>query len=366
MIGGIGHLMPPAPSILTDRKPHAVTLLRDLIHLSPPNRDHHPALRCAIGISVPLLVVLLLGRLDLAIFATFGAFAGIYGRNEPHRRRLTTQVRGGGLMFAFILAGALAASSDVGPWSLVLLTSAVAGLGTFVAGLFRLRPVGSLFHIFAFAGIASLPGQPPLGQALLTSLATVAFALLLGQAGNLWPTHRTGWTTEPLMPLSAHHRRALIRESVLYVVAAGLAGTAATTLGIGHTYWAMVAAVVPLVGQTARARATRGLQRILGTFAGLLLTAMILLPGLSGWQLIPVIALSQFAVELFVLRQYALAQVFITPLALVSMQLAHPTDPGTLLVDRALETTIGACVGIALVLSLHLRQQLIQGRRPAA
>ncbi|KNC13839.1 hypothetical protein AC792_15650 [Arthrobacter sp. RIT-PI-e] len=334
-----------------------MTLLRDLVHLAPSDNDHHPALRCAIGITVPLLVVLLLGRLGLAIFATFGAFAGIYGRNEPHRQRLATQARGGGLMFAFILAAALAARSDLGPWSLVVLTSAVAGLGTFGAGMFRLRPAGSLFHIFAFAAIASLPAQPPLEQAALTALSTVAFALLLGQLGNLWPAHRTGWDRAPLMPLAPQHRTALLRESILYAVAAGTAGSAATLLGIGHTYWAMVAAVVPLVGQTARARVTRGLQRVLGTFAGLLVTALMLLPGLSGWQLIPVIALAQFAVELFVLRQYALAQVFITPLALLSTELAHHTDPRVLLVDRAVETVVGAFVGIALVLVLHLWQR---------
>lgn len=348
-----------------DRKPYIVTLLRDLVHLAPPNRDHYPALRCAIGISVPLLLVMLLGRIDLAIFATFGAFAGIYGRNEPHRQRLATQARGGGLMFFFILAGALAARADIGPWTLVLLASAVAGLGAYLAGLFRLRPPGSLFHIFAFAAITSLPSQPPLGEAVLTALATVVFALLLGQTGNLLPAHHTGWAAAPPTPLTTQHRAALLRESALYVVAAGVAGVLATALGIGHTYWAMVAAVVPLVGQSARARTTRGLQRILGTFVGLLLTALILLPGLSGWQLVPVIALSQFAVELFILRQYALAQVFITPLALVSTELAHHTDPRQLLLDRGLETVIGACVGIGLVLALHFWQQNTRPRRAA-
>lgn len=349
--------MPAAPSIPSPESPQPVSLLRDLVHIHPSSGDHHPALRCAVGVGVPLLVVLLLGRLDLAVFATFGAFAGIYGRNEPHRRRLATQVRGGGLMLAVILAATLTARVDIGPWGLVLLTSAVAGLGTFGAGIFRLRPGGSLFHIFAFAAIASVPGQPPLWQGLATAVATVAFALLLGQAGNLWPRHRTQWTKPEADRLSTLHVAALGWEAALYVVAALLAGSAATALGLGHTYWAMVAATVPLVGQSVRARATRGLQRILGTFAGLALTALILLPGLAAWQLVIVIAVAQFAAEMFILRQYALAQAFVTPLALVSTQLAHPADPVGLLTDRAVETLIGAVVGIALVLALHARQQ---------
>jgi uncharacterized membrane protein YccC len=354
------HPMPAAPSNPPTESPQSVTLLRDLLSIAPSADDHHPALRCAAGVGIPLLVVLVLGRLDLAVFAMFGAFAGIYGRNEPHRQRLATQVRGGGLMLVVILAAALTARADVGPRELVLLTSAVAGIGTFAAGLFRLRPGGSLFHIFAFAAIASVPQQPPLEQGLATAVAAVAFAVLLGLSGFLSPRHRTGWGRPATGRPTARHLAALARESVLYVVAALLAGSAATALGFGHTYWAMVAATVPLVGQSARARVNRGLQRILGTCAGVVLTALILLPGLAAWQLVLVIAVAQFAAEMFILRQYALAQAFVTPLALVSTELAHPSDPAALLADRTVETLVGAFVGIALVLALHLRQRTVR------
>lgn len=260
-------------------------------------------------------------------------------------------------MFAVIVAAGATTGAGVGPWSLVLLAGLVAGIGTFAAGVFRLRPGGSLFHIFAFAAIASIPVHLPLWQGLVTSAATVAFAVLLGQAGLLLPGRRTAWQRLPVDRLTRRHLRALGKESVLYVVAALIAGSVATLLGVGHAYWAMVAATVPLVGQTARARVTRGLQRVVGTFAGLVLTALILLPDLPAWQLVAVIAVAQFVAEMFILRQYALAQVFVTPLALVSIQLAHPTDPVVLLADRAFETVIGAVVGIALVLALHARQR---------
>lgn len=56
------------------------------------NKDHHPALRCAVGVFVPLFMLVLLGRLDLAIFASFGAFTGIYGRREPHGIRFAQRM----------------------------------------------------------------------------------------------------------------------------------------------------------------------------------------------------------------------------------------------------------------------------------
>ena len=64
-----------------------------------------------------------------------------------------------------------------------------------------------------------------------------------------------------------------------------------------------------------------------------------------------VIAACQFGAEMFIARQYMLAQVFVTPLALISTLLVAPVPAGTLLRDRFLETVIGAAVGVAVVLA---------------
>jgi hypothetical protein len=62
-----------------------------------------------------------------------------------------------------------------------------------------------------------------------------------------------------------------------------------------------------------------------------------------------VIAACQFGAELFIARQYFVAQVFVTPLALFATLLAAPVDPSLLLRDRIVETVIGAAVGVAVV-----------------
>ena len=66
-----------------------------------------------------------------------------------------------------------------------------------------------------------------------------------------------------------------------------------------------------------------------------------------------VVIVLQFLVELFVTRHYALAQTFVTPLALLMTEMAVPENPWTLMTDRAIETVIGAGVGMALVILLH-------------
>jgi uncharacterized membrane protein YccC len=64
-----------------------------------------------------------------------------------------------------------------------------------------------------------------------------------------------------------------------------------------------------------------------------------------------VIAACQFGAEMFIARQYVLAQIFVTPLALISTLLVIPSSPVTLLRDRIFETVIGAAVGVAVVLA---------------
>ncbi|HAP90341.1 MAG TPA: FUSC family protein [Arthrobacter bacterium] len=338
-------------------------ILAGMFSIGPGNKDLHPALRCAVGVFVPLITLVLLGRLDLAIFASFGAFTGIYGRGEHHGSRFFLQLRAGLLMLLIILLASLAAraggawglneTSTV--WLLVLATTLVAGGCSVAISWLRLRPAGSLFHIFSFAAIASIPNQPPLWEGMLVAVLTTAFCLLIGFSARVLPSHRTPWVRPRPLRRTPDERRAAWLEGLGYLVAAGLAGSLATLaghwLGFGHNYWAMVAAVVPLVGHSTVHRVRRGVQRIIGTVLGLALLAGILLVGLAPLQTVLVIALCQFGAELFIARQYVLAQLFVTPLALISTLLVVPASPTILLRDRIIETVIGAAVGIAVVLA---------------
>jgi uncharacterized membrane protein YccC len=126
-----------------------------------------------------------------------------------------------------------------------------------------------------------------------------------------------------------------------------VSGVVATSTGIGRPYWAMVSAVVPLVARDLTGQLTRGLHRVIGTGLGLLVAAALFELGLGGLSLVLVVALLQAAAELFVGRNYALALVFVTPLALLMVHLVLPVPTSELLADRGVETVIGVVVGIA-------------------
>ena len=93
--------------------------------------------------------------------------------------------------------------------------------------------------------------------------------------------------------------------------------------------------------------------RVVGTLAGVLLAAAFLAAHLPVVALIAVIGLLQFATELTVGRNYGLAVLFLTPLALIMGTLAQPVSTAALLHDRAIETVLGAAVGSVVSLAAH-------------
>lgn len=111
---------------------------------------------------------------------------------------------------------------------------------------------------------------------------------------------------------------ALSRTVVLRVgVAALVAGWLGAQFHLERSYWAVAAAVLMLhQGFDWNRTLVRSFERLLGTWVGLLLGGAIILLYPQGiWLALAVMGL-QFAVEMLVVRNYALAVVFITSAAL--------------------------------------------------
>jgi uncharacterized membrane protein YccC len=135
---------------------------------------------------------------------------------------------------------------------------------------------------------------------------------------------------------------------VRLVIACALAVAVSAPLGVHRTYWVLLTVIAILQnGRRLRLTALRGIHRVLGTLIGLGLFALILQLRPSGLWLALLLAVLQFIVELVVVRNYGLALVFITPLALIIAAQGDPGDVGTITLIRVEDTLLGA--GIALV-----------------
>jgi len=299
------------------------------------------ALRAAVSVLVPLLVLDAVGRLDWAIFATFGAFTSLYGRERVGPARLELQGRLALYLTVAVGLGTLVGTAPERAWIAVPAAATVAALGSFASDAEGWHPPGPLFLVFAFAACAAIPSSvADLPTALGVAGGSAAFAVVVGNVGA-W------WRREPGEPTQRPSYVASLRWHVLPCsLGVFVAGTVATTADIGRPYWAMVSAVVPLVAPDFGHQVVRGLHRVVGTLAGLVVAGALLALELEGLAVILVVAALQAVAELLVGRNYALALVFITPLALLMVHLAVPTPTSDLLADRGIETVIGVGAGL--------------------
>lgn len=330
---------------------------RELLKVGPHAEAHWVALRTGIAVAVPLTVLTATGRTQWAVYAAFGAFAAVYGRGSGYRRRAHMQVAAAITLTVAVVGGAavsaLLGTGGSARWAVVGASALVAVAGSLVGDAVGWRPAGPLFAVFAVATCASVPAAPAdIAAAALVAGCSAAFAVLVGLSGALSARRRArGRLPSPPSGLRLLVDEPAVRRHALrYAVAVLVAGSVATLVGIGHPAWAMVAAVAPLSVSDTPGQVLRAAHRVAGTAAGLLVAAVLLSLGLTGGVLVLVVVLLQVVTEMLVVRNYGLAMLTITPLALLMNTLAGTASAGALIGDRAIETAIGAAVGCAVAL----------------
>ncbi|KAA5830691.1 FUSC family protein [Saccharopolyspora hirsuta] len=333
------------------------TQVRPLVRLGPAENDHRHACRVAAGLFVPGLALLVAGRPDLIIYAVFGSFAGMYGRAESDRLRIVHQAQAGAVLVSGVGAGVLLASAHAAPWVLVATEVGCASAWSLLSDRLGLRPAGPFFGIFALGATATVPaGRVAPWAAVSICAATVLFCLLVSCASALRSRERSGRREVERGPGALVH-------AARYAVAVSAAGAGGLLLGVEHANWAMASAAVPLAAIGIRHRTApgihgvvhRGIHRVLGTFAGLAVTAALLLPQLPDTALAVIVVALLFPTELFMARHYGLALGFFTPLIMLMTALAAPAEPLALLRDRAIDTLIGVAAGIAAAIVIRRR-----------
>lgn len=236
--------------------------------------------------------------------------------------------------------------------------------------LHRLRGLARELHLlFAEAMSAAAKQEPP------DPAAADRARRLAAQAQD--PPDTVGVASEYDIPLGRPRPAESLREairpgsmSMLVVarvgIAALIAGFIAAELGLEHSYWAIAAAVLMLHQGFDWIRTwQKSLERTAGTWIGLVIAAVILSAHPRGLWLVATIMVLQFTIEMFVVRSYAIAVVFITPAGLtIATGGQDVADVGELLIARGIDTVIGCAVALAVYLLTMPRR--VETRIPAA
>ncbi|HEY5319402.1 MAG TPA: FUSC family protein [Galbitalea sp.] len=328
------------------------------------------AVQAALAMGLPVAIFAALGQPQLGLMASTGGFTALYlaGRSRRERARLLPLIAAGLLASASL--GVLSSGSLLASFAclfLLVVASAIVTLG------FGVGPPGSLFFMLLAGVSIRLTAPKALGGDELSGVLVVgmiavgcAIAYLLVLVPLAIPSVRKRDT-------ALHSERIRMRfrfdEDTRVIVfrvtlASAVAILVAAPLGVHRVYWVLLTVIAILQnGRRLRLTALRGIHRVLGTLVGVGLFALVLLAHPEGLLLALLLAVLQFIVELVVIRNYGLALVFITPLALIIAAQGQPADVGGVVVTRLLDTLLGAGIAMAVLLvALVVRYP----RRPAS
>lgn len=362
-VGDNGGVTDAHPSFRDRVRAEARLVGESLLSFGPSAGRRWPlALQAGLAMAVPVVLLAVLGHSDIALFAATGAFTVIYGGwlRPAERARFAPLVAAS--LFACAALGVLAAAGGVGfvlTGVFVLTIGAVA-----LTGWISLGPPGPVFAVLVFGLSAHVTavedGVRAADPALYLSVVAgaLAFACLLVAAPLVLPRYRR----EPVRPLGAIFpprwgavARAMTTRAVIVAVV-GVA--AAAVVDPDRSYW-IVCAGLAVIGSPLgrRAAATRGIHRMVGTLVGAgVYLALALIP-FPVWALGLLLGAFQMLIELIIVRHYALALVFITPLVLLIIGSASADAASfTLALERVLDTIVGAVVGTAAALAVRLRK----------
>ncbi|WP_186307660.1 FUSC family protein [Microbacterium sp. 1.5R] len=307
------------------------------------------AIQAALGIAVPIAVMTALGQPSLGYIAASGAFTVLFAGSAPtvDRARVLPFVAAG-----LIASAALGVALSASAW-LVSVGVVVVAVGSAALSFgFRLGPPGPLFFVLVFGLSAHVAATSPVAPLvyLLALTAGCAFSYAVAMTPLLLPRARAAAARplRDLLPgpsLDLDSRLLLLRVAIVAVLGVLLGLVVDPT----RSYW-IVGSAVAVIGIAAARRAAmqRGLHRMLGTVVGAGVYALLTLLHPSGLWLALLLGILQFAIELVVVRHYALALVFITPLVLL-LTGAATGDIGSLGVagERIVDTVVGAVLGAA-------------------
>ncbi|MFK0402081.1 FUSC family protein [Microbacterium sp. NPDC090225] len=307
------------------------------------------ALQAAIGIAAPIAVMTVLGQAPLGYVAASGAFTVLYAGSAPvvDRARVLPIVAVSLLLSAAL--GILVAGNTL------VVSIGVVVVATVSAALafgFRLGPPGPLFFVLLYGLSAHVVASGAIAPFVyLVALAGgCVFSYLVALAPLALPRIRR-IRARPLRELlpgpawNADSRMLLLRVVIVAIVGVLLG----LVVDPERTYW-IVGSAVAVIGVAAARRAAfqRGLHRMLGTVVGAGVYILLALLHPAGIWLALLLGLLQFSIELVVVRHYALALVFITPLVLL-LTGAATGSIGSLDVagERIVDTIVGAVLGAA-------------------
>jgi Fusaric acid resistance protein-like len=252
--------------------------------------------------------------------------------------------------FAMAISYASGLVGSIIPTAAALLLGCVAAGASLFCKTQALVPPGPLPMVIAAAiGAFSAADTSSAAQALGYFIVGCIWSCAISGAYIVCISRNRTLFTRPVLPGSA------VIESILTGLFVGLSLEVAALLDLQKPYWVPITCAAVMQGFTLRASVSRNVHRMVGTIMGAGLTWLLVPVLANAWSVVAAVTILTFLVEMTVLRNYAFAALFFTPLGLLLAESGSSglAGPGGLIGARLVDTFVGALIGLFGAICLH-------------
>jgi hypothetical protein len=318
--------------------------MSSLFKFSSTNRQWHLPIVAGLTVGVPMILGWYLDSIDAGKLASLAGLSILYLQSDKLAERMILLMTCCfGIMVSYTIGLFFSFSPVVAPVALGVLSF---GVHYSLHKLQLTRPPGNFFFIMLASTAICTPFQPAgipekIGYVAMGTILTCGIGLIY----SLLTLKATEGAENKVYHKSAYTN---IVESLIFglVMAASLA--VAFSLNIENPYWIPISCLAVMQGSSSKHIWIRGTQRIIGTLIGLGITWLIVSANPTPLVMVISITLLQMIVEFFVVRNYAIAVVFITILTIFlsesGRQLTQHTNQ--IFVARMIDIIIGSTMGI--------------------
>ncbi|ESU29224.1 hypothetical protein FLJC2902T_06180 [Flavobacterium limnosediminis JC2902] len=322
-----------------------------LFQFKKSERTWHVPFLASLCVGIPLFIGYYLGKSTYGITACIGGLVFLYLPSSSLARRMVTILA---CSFGFVFAFTIGVLFSFNPYLSSIVLGIFAAFVHWVSRFYQLKPPGNFFFIM-IASIASCMPFDPEGIPVKVGLIAMGtmLACVIAFIYSILITKGAVFKSEFVVVVQRSY--ATIFEAVVIGFFMSVSLLTGLLLKLDNPYWLPISCAAVIQGVTLQQVWRRTFQRILGTFVGLSLTWGLLEFDLNLFWICFSIMVLQFVVETLIVRQYAMAIVFMTPLTifLADVGSALKIDPNVLIATRFLDIIIGSIIGAVAGWILH-------------
>lgn len=324
------------------------TLIKELITLNKTDRVWQLPFFAGLNVSIILFIGAYFGRPDLGLISMIGTTIFLYVPNTSMYHRMVVLMCCGfgiGLSFTLGLIG------QIFPLLIPPLICVITIISAIIVRYYNLGPPGYFFFVFACIIGSNIPIHKDDFVMLIGLVALGAMsANITGFIYSIFVIYifKNNIPREKIEESGKLGFDIIVIDSIIIGFFVGFAVFIGEFFHLERSYWVGVSCAVIMQGLTFKAVWIKQLQRIIGTLIGAIFAYFLLGIKFSSIEFALLMFVLVFMTEFLVVRNYALAIIFITPYTTYLAEAGSfmHYKPDIIISARIIDVIIGSLIGL--------------------